>query len=1202
MPKKILSNTSISSSEKYVKKDPISHVLDRPDMYVGSRLERSTEEYICDENFYVSQRLVRSSPAIVRIFVEILSNAIDNVVRSKINGKYKPTCLKIDIDKKTGKTTIWNDGEFIPINIHSIENCYNHTLIFGHFMTSSNYDDTQERLLSGRNGEGAKLTNVHSTYFKVVGVDPEQKKKLTQVWKNNMKDIEEVIVEDNCVQKGFTQIEYIPDFSLFNLKNYTEDILSIYRKLMLDSAMLTKLPVFYNGDELPVHTLLEYAKMYKDDCYEYFEKSESINSEEESEVEEKSISSNNNNKKEELFITTKDCEIVLLPSTKSHIVSFVNGIYTSLGGTHVDAWTEALFRPIIEKFNKKDKPQINIKDVKNCFKLFVVASIPNPKFESQSKNKLEEPNVIPIVKKTDITKILKWDVMTDLEEMIKQKDLESIQKIERKKRGFQKIDLLEPANNEGGKLGRECTLIIVEGDSAKTYAIKGLKIGAFGKSGRDWFGVYKLRGKVLNCLTSTPSIISKNVIISGLIKSINLKVNVDYTIKENFDTLRYGRVLIITDADVDGIHISGLLQNFFYTLFPSLLQRKDAFIASMQTPIAKVELQKSYKLFYDAREYEKFCDEWYKNNQNKKLDVKYYKGLGTSDNIMISRTFGKKLVNLEGDEKTSITMNKVFHKKHADTRKDWLQKYDPRDIRLSFKGDEEEIINFKISDFLETELIKFSIDDCERSIPCVIDGLKISQRKILYSAFLKKLNYTNKKSLKVAQFSAYSAEKTAYHHGEGGLDKTIINMAQGFVGTNNVPLLYDDGQFGSRNSDTDKASPRYISTKLEKLTKLLFRESDMPLLKQKEDDGMKIEPEYFVPILPTILLNGSVGIGTGWSCNVPCFNPIEVAEAVKSWIAKRKSIPYNKISLKPWYRGFKGVFEKETEKRYMCKGIIEIVDGKTCVITEIPIGMSIVKLRDILSELVEKKEIKNFVDHSGADTPNFTITEFSTGGMVCTIKNLKLFSWITLTNMSLFNVENKLHRYSSVEELLNEFCLCRYDLYEKRKIYLVKQFEYELKIVKNKKRFLEELCDRKISLFSDETKKPKPKNELIQELRDKKYDELNEKLEKLENNEEESEYDESLEEKENKKGFEYLLSMKFSSATKEKIEEYTREFNKLSKNFELLQKKSIEEMWCEELDEFIREYPIWEKEWEDRHKLDDDEVENNNKRKSKKKK
>ena len=191
-------------------------------------------------------------------------------------------------------------------------------------------------------------------------------------------------------------------------------------------------------------------------------------------------------------------------------------------------------------------------------------------------------------------------------------------------------------------------------------------------------------------------------------------------------------------------------------------------------------------------------------------------------------------------------------------------------LRSKLKDNEPPILDTnsnKVShkDFINKEMIHFSIYDCERSIPNLMDGLKTSLRKILYSSFKKNLTT----EIKVAQFSGYVSEQSGYHHGEASLNGAIVGMAQDYVGSNNINLLLPNGQFGTRlQGGKDSASERYIFTQLNQITRYIYRKEDDPVLEYLEDDGDPVEPRYYVPIVPMVLVNGGKGIGTGFSTDI----------------------------------------------------------------------------------------------------------------------------------------------------------------------------------------------------------------------------------------------------------------------------------------------------------------------------------------------
>jgi len=1178
---------SAMNAESYTKMDKIEHILSRPDMYVGSIRPKKYEEYtspVENTEFNIEKRSGVASPAILRIFIEPLANAVDNCARS-LQRKIKTTKISIDIDPKTGETTIWNDGCVIPVELHPKEKCYVHSMIFGDLLTGSNYDDSQERVdISGRNGLGIKLTNVYSKKFIVEGLDPTNRKLLSQKWENNMRKVSNPIVRETTLKKGYTKITYIPDFSLFGLEGYTTDILSLYKKYMIDARLVTKVPVFFNGDEIPVKSLIDYARLYyplKDEEKEDEEDEEEIdeeNEEENEDGEKMSKAKKALKKKDEiLHVKTSDCDMVLLPSDSGfEAISFASGIYTPLGGTHVDAWSEAIFRPILKKLNKPKKPQLNISDVKKYFKLFVIASVKNPEFNDQSKTRLEGPIVEAEIKKSHLANISRWSVMDTIQETIRQKEMVVLKKAERKRRVHEYVEGLDPANNEGGAKGRQCTLILVEGLSAKSYAVTGIQEGAFGKSGRDWFGVIALRGKLLNCRNATPLAISKNKVVVGIIKALGLEYGVDYTNDQNYNKLRYGRVLVITDADTDGLHILGLLQNMFHALFPSLLQREESFFTCMQTPIVRIiDAKKGDKLFYDEREYQE-----YSRKTKEKKEKKYYKGLGSSSDIEIMETFAKKLVHFRDDDKTPEAMIRAFDGNHADLRKKWLLEYDPNKIVLKWNGNTPETKSISFADYVDTELIKFSIDDCNRNIPCLVDGLKQGHRKVLYTCFRRKnLRYSGK-SMKVAQLGPAVAFDTEYHHGEQNLWKTVTSMAQAHVGSNNIPLLTRDGAFGTRlEGGKDAASGRYIWTRLDYMTRYIFHPDDDVLLDYIVSEEHKIEPKFYVPIIPMLLVNGCiVGIGTGWSSKIPCYNPLDLVEAIKTWLdvdGNMESSELSELALKPWYRGFKGEIEHDG-KRYVSWGQMHEEKKGEYRITELPVGYWTSNFIANLEKLKEQKKIKSVKNYCTPTVVDVIIGKID-GGVECTSKGLKLSRKHNTSNMTVLQENGSLKQYKKVEEILDAYCRIRLVYYVKRKKYKLQELEHRIKFMGNKKRFLEEVRDGEMKLYTEIGKgkrRSRKTTEIVQELEKRGYD-RDIKSKTCEHQDDEDLNEEKEEEEEEdlgSSGYEYLLRLQISSITEEKINKLGKDIENTRKQHEELTEKTEKDLWKEDLDNFCEAY------------------------------
>ena len=1131
----------------YGKLDPIDHMRLRPDMYVGGTVLKEKDEYIAikseEGEYKIVTKRIKSSAAILRIFIEILSNAVDNVTA-------KCTSIRINIDKATGLTSVWNDGDHIPIEMHEKEKMYNHTLIFGNLLTGSNYDDTINRTVSGKNGVGAKACNVFSVMFKVEGYDPDHQKTFEQVWKNSMKEAGEPIVTDYKsaeTKSGYTKVTYIPDFKYFGLDGYTDDLIALYTKYILDSAMLTKKKVYLNDELIQISNLVDYSKLFKMD------KKADDDDDDEEEREKK--------KDEILFFKTDSSEVVLTTSDSGEheCISFVNGICTKQGGVHVDVWTEVLFRPLIDKLNtKKDKPQINIKEFKQFFRLIVNCVLPNPEFSSQEKEKLENPKPLDAkVKATELNKINKWSVMDDIENIIKSKEMMVLKKSEKKKKGFVKINGYDPANLCGGKKSSECCLILCEGLSAKTYAVAGIQKGVYDKKGRDYMGILSLTGKCLNVRNANTAMISKNKVITNLIQALGLQFSMDYKNDKNFETMNYGRVILLTDSDVDGIHISGLIMNFFHSLFPSLLERKPSFFVSMQTPIVRVFQKSGDILFYDENRFKAFASE-----QTKSFKSKYYKGLGTTKSEDVPDTFGEKMVEYINDDKVTVTINKVFHKNFSDDRKKWIEGYDS--TRGASLDDFGKVTEMNMSEFLDNEVVKFSLNDCGRSIPNLFDGFKESQRKVFYAMRKKNLAY-NKQSLKVAQLGGYVAEHTNYHHGEQNLFDTIIKMASEYPGSNNIPLLYRDGQFATRLNNEDAASPRYIYTKFESITPYIFREEDDILLDYVEDDGEVVEPKFYVPIIPMILVNGCTGIGTGWSCNVPCFNPTDLIQCIKIWLENDGNIlsfdEHGCIAtsllpdLIPWYRGFEGQIKKSETNRFVTTGIVVPLENekrkkiteKKVMITELPVGLWTDKFKEQCEDLLADKKIKALMNYSTQKKVNFVITE-AEDGINLTLSTLKLQTSLSTSNMVLFNEKNHIKKYS-VDEIINDFCILRFSLYEKRRLKMLEVLSGNMRHISNKVRFILEIIEAKFDIMNV------PEQEIIKKLVDDGYD---------------RESDD-----EGSKGYEYLLRLNVRNFTAEKVENLKKDLTLIEGSIKEIEGTDAKKMWLNDLGDFENEYSKW---------------------------
>jgi DNA topoisomerase-2 len=1114
-------------------------------MYIGSLKPRAQlREWMAENNRIVEKNDVVYSDGLLRIFIEALSNSIDNVWRSRQAG-LRPSKIRVTIDPLTGETVLWNDGLHIPIEMHAEEKIYNPELIFGHLLSGSNLDDSEARLSSGRNGLGIKLLNVFSTEFHIECGDPVHRKLYRQSWYDNMRRMEAPVLKAYSLKTGYTCVRWKPDFEKFEMPNkvYDSTILSLYEKYCMDAAMITGIAVSVNDKKFHFKTFLDYVRLYAP---------------EEDEVSTTPVhavsftmdSSDNNEPYKTQYV------IMESPTQEYKEIGFINGIYTRDGGVHIDSASSELWKSLIPRFSGgKSGGSVNAKDLKPHFMIFVNAWAPNPEFSSQSKTKLLAPSIPVSIEARHLNQIMRWPFVEKINDLLRSKELLSLKKTEKKARGFKRIEGLDHANLAGSKNANHCTLILCEGLSAKTYAVKGINVGWNGRKGRDYYGIYALRGKLLNVRNATVSSISNNREITDIIQALGLRYDVDYSSEEALKTLQYGRVMILTDADEDGHHICSLIVNLFHKLFPSLLRSVDhpPFLWLMMTPIARIFYSPSrQECFYNDHDYRRALEDPSFSQQK----IKYYKGLGTSSDAEIRETFGQKVVSLVMDDLCNNTMDMAFHKMLSQDRKEWLAKYDPTVYTVPES-------TYLISQYVNQELIKFSIEDCSRSIPNLFDGLKKSQRKILYSVFKRRLNHEGK-SMKVAQLAGYCAETSNYHHGEQCLFDTIVRMSQDFPGSNNVPYFEKDGQFGSlAYGGKDAANARYIFTKCAALTRLLFPEEDDALLTYTYDDGDKVEPDYYLPILPTILGNGcTAGIGTGWSCSVPCHDFLQLSDKVKGWLARReaKDIPQEDldIELLPSYRGFKGLIEKLDKNKYQSTGIMEEVRqgrgaGKLVYkITCLPIGTWTNKYKEDLEVMMEQKKLKSIKNYSTPDTVHFELE--AAEDFKPTIDNMKLRSTISSTNMVLFTDSHRLQRYDSLRNIFEVFCEMRLALYGERKKARIQRLEIQLMVEQNKKRFLEEVDRDILRVFRVR------EEEVLKQLVERDYTPDPRKQAS------------AASEDEGASAYRYLLQIPIRDVSLEKMEVLAQKIDQLKKDLLRAREMTDIEMWRVDLDQFITAY------------------------------
>ena len=1055
--------------------------------------------------------------------------------------------------------SVYNNGKGIPVVLEDHceggmkgkkrkegETSYLPEIMFGELLTGSNFDEDDRKAsrsrrvasasrvegVGGRNGYGAKLTNLFSRYYRVDTYDSEHKVFLSQCWADGMarksgqrpvvyvdEDVHTVprvrqaaahglppsealrivgvgterleaggIGGEEDVVKGwrkhrnavaakvkkaslvadggvggdplsdFTRVTFIPDLDALGLKkNISDDqdihiqgqIMDLIWRRVYDAAASSagQLNVFMNGIG-PI----SYGRDKSEALGAYARAHEGLDSQ--------SVASFSIGDRMQVAVGLRDKKVngsAGGTGAGAGVVSFVNGLVTSRGGTHVNALMQDLCKDISDMLSKpsassvassngKEKDgerkalvaqiqasgSLNPRLVRSQLAVFVNCMINHPEFESQAKQSLETRvedygfrMKVPasaaqaMIQSTDLVPRLAAHAqardLAALVRAVKQSgartyvsgDGDSVQSGGSAdgtsqpsiRAGSRKgairvsgIDKLEDANAAGSSLSERCTLVVTEGDSAKALAMAGLSV-----VGRDYYGVYPLRGKVLNVRAASQQQLVNNVELTELMSVLGLVPGRKYDAGSAArQGLRYGRVMLMTDQDVDGSHIKGLVASAFEHFWPSLVYGKSdttpdvpPFLWQFVTPLVKARKSRSNDVhaFYSAQDFE----DWYvqvPEYERRKWSIKYYKGLGTSTSQEAREYFQNidnhlQPLSFEDAGASQRALHLAFAKERdsAEKRKHWLLTAPALHSADHAGGAAVELSRedvVPISDFVHKELVHFSHADNVRSIPSVMDGLKPGQRKVVHSCLQRPLT----SELKVAQLAGYVGEHTAYHHGEASLFATIVNLAQDYVGCfNNVPILEPVGQFGTRHAlGKDAASPRYIFTRLHpRLSSTIYRNADAGVLPVRVEEGQTIEPQYTLPVVPLSIMNGTSGMGTGWSTFIPPHSVEGTVNVMHEWLSgvekelgdtpeailRRLSSDGDEIfvrlgpavgaenqrkraQLRPWFRGYAGdIIEPQGEgsRSWVVYGRAARVAQDMMVITELPIGVSTAQFR-----------------------------------------------------------------------------------------------------------------------------------------------------------------------------------------------------------------------------------------------------------------
>ena len=974
----------------------------------------SPESKSKDDGTRVIFKTIKYNPGLVSIIREIISNAIDNLWRSKDHGvvmKYIKIALDRDETSPTfGWITVENDGYCIPVQKTEYvlkdyrtkktitEELYPAEMFFGEMLAGTNFEDDSKRKTSGKNGMGAKAAVVFSKEVVVDHTNPVDRKRFVQRYHNNGRERDEPEItslpKEGKGSTGYTSFSFLPDYEYFGYNDkMDDDLFYLLKRMIVECAMIVQAPapgaskkskktkplnVTLNGEKIVVKGLAKYVRMVYPDT------------------------------KENAMITFvapngDECVLVEKGFPKKEEeddisqISWINGINTRDGGIHVEAWRDLLFPMIVKEFNadrKKKKGNnrgltTSAKKLYPYFTLFVRAEVAGAAFDTQTKERLNGPEIIladakkmePFRKelKASIAKILKWNFAALLEEKLAMLAERSLKGSEKTKSGTRLAfgSKARDANFAGKKRKDETRGCVTEGLSAKTFA------DCLGSP--DFYGSFALKGVPISVRRNSVRKVLANAEVKLLKQFFGFVSGVDYTKKENQKLLRYGEIWVITDQDYDGIHIKGLFLDLLYKWWPSLfeLKTKDGspYVKSFTTAVVVATKGKkgtssfAQKLFYSNVAFK----EWYEplsTEDRRGWTIKYYKGLGThKDGSEKMYLDDPHIINYLIDDSTEQAMELGFETASSKQRQKWIvdtmHKYEDsgRDDFIS-RGD------MALSQFVDKQLIIFDIMTLDRSIPSLIDGLKNGQRKALYGVATDP-DARNGKTECLENLIGSVKKTTGFHHSGASLEGTMKGMAQGFVGSNNIPLFQNDGKFGTRHAGgKNAAAARYIATGLEEIVSSILDPLDEPLLTRDMEDDKLVEYKFYVPVIPLILVNGADGMATGFSTKVAQYNPTELCDRIDAWLDNVEQNSYQTEYsfedfplLKPWYRNFTGEIELvkkdvrgkdavcepgDTPTAWISKGVLEKQKkgGKEMyVIKELPIGLWTDKMKTWLEYL-----------------------------------------------------------------------------------------------------------------------------------------------------------------------------------------------------------------------------------------------------------
>jgi DNA topoisomerase-2 len=1125
----------MQKADKIKKVSPIKHVLIRPDMYVGSQQRDLRKEWHFNGKkiTYVQTDVPEG---MIQLYKEIISNVADNSHRSRAADIDPGEC---DIKVEGDRITVRNEGMSIELEYSKKYKEWSPETIFGSMLSGTNLG--KKRNAGGANGIGATAANILSNEFTVDIKNATQRKQYYQVYTKHNSERTEANIKKFKGDTSSVSISWVIDHKIFNYSKeeftYSKSAIQIFRWIAASLSFMCNIPVTFNGKRME-YDLEDYGRLFVDQMDKY------------------------------ITYSDDDTKVLIIDAPgKGKQLGFANYIINTNGGVHVAACLTAIKESltITKKSASSDTkkaapsdPKITVTDLKpHIFVIVSVINVNNPGWgDGQTKKtftgpKKEEgsktaPKFKISIPKATLDEIKTWSLPKMLKASL---DAKSFAKMTETTTGTTKGKYMQTKRGEdatcaGTSKGYLCGLYAVEGDSAEGYLADLLD---FIPGGRKYVGTLTLRGKPLNVLKHNMKKIEKNKEIQEVIRRLNLRMGVDYTVEKNLRTLRYGFLVMMADSDLDGIHIKAILLAIFHKFFPSLLHA--GFVVDYMTPIIRATKGSGEKAqvlkFYFQKEFEdwklKTPDHVDKTKGGKAIwNYQYFKGLGSSLREHIEDDYNtRRIIKLVYDKRAAAKMEMALGNEHQEEKKQWIQAWDPNCVEAIHKE------KLMISKFVDQFLRSYSHCTLARHLPSYKDGLTNARRKIVWTIFKRwgrKCGSTA--SVRIPDFSGTVCEGTRYHHSD--VQTSIINLAQEFVGSNNLPLLIGKGRFGSiEKGGKHAAQPRYLEVRPSPLLPYIFRAEDDTSLKILIDEGVPVEPEFMLSIIPLGPINGIDAVSVGWRSLLPNYHPMEIIEAYQ---ARLRGVAFTELV--PWYRGYIGEMYLE-DGAFISKGIVTAATEDSYTLTCLPVGMWNNKYKKRLMKQVLEDKISGYKSNCSA-----TRTYFEVKGMVVTDKDgnqkplnlddIGVIGRKPLNNIVMLDNNDMPVTYDSIAELLEAFYQFRLPFYKARKVYLLKTVLRDIELLVERQKYIQAVVKGKLKFMVK--KIAIPKEDILA-----KIDELG--------------LQPGFYVK--RDGYTIVTPNEYSAAKRKKLRAKQKV---LEESVESIKKLKIETMWNDDLEELKKEY------------------------------